>query len=78
MVLNRGVGTVIATDGGIKNILVVVDYITKWPEVFVIPNENRVTVAEKFVKEVFCQFGIPLEFPSTPTKTRTSNLNFLR
>lgn len=49
------------TDKGNRYILVVVDYFTKWPEAFAIPNQEAVTVAEKLVNEVFCRFGLPLE-----------------
>ena len=34
------------------------DYFTKWMEAFAIPNQEAVTVAEKLVEEVFCQFSI--------------------
>lgn len=53
-----------ASDSGNKYILVVMDYFTKWPEVFAIPNQEAVTIAEKLVNEVFCRFGVPLEIHS--------------
>ncbi|CAK1595092.1 unnamed protein product [Parnassius mnemosyne] len=44
---------------------VVMDYFTKWPEVFAISNEEASTVADKLlVHEVFCRFGVPLEIHS--------------
>lgn len=52
------------TTAGNRFILVVMDYFTKWPEVFAIPNQEAVTVASKLVNEVFCRFGVPLEIHS--------------
>lgn len=52
------------SDRGNKYILVVMDYFTKWPEVFAIPNQEAVTVAETVVAEVFCRYGVPLEIHS--------------
>ncbi|CAG5036455.1 unnamed protein product [Parnassius apollo] len=40
------------------------DYFTKWPEVFAIPNQEASTVADKLVYEVFCRSGVPLEIHS--------------
>ncbi|CAK1591766.1 unnamed protein product [Parnassius mnemosyne] len=44
--------------------MVVMDYFTKWSEVFAIPNQEASTVADKLVHEVFCRFGVPLEIHS--------------
>lgn len=52
------------SDSGNKYILVVMDYFTKWPEAFAIPNQEAVTIAEKLVNEVCCRFGVPLEIHS--------------
>lgn len=52
------------TENGNRYFLVVMDYFTKWPEVFAIPNQEATTVAEKLVNEVFCRFGVPLEIHS--------------
>lgn len=48
------------SNSGNKYILVIMDYFTKWPEVFAIPNQEAVTIAEKLVNEVCCRFGVPL------------------
>lgn len=52
------------TDSGNKYFMVVMDYFTKWPEVFAIPNQEATTVASKLVEEVICRFGVPLEIHS--------------
>ncbi|CAF4895233.1 unnamed protein product [Pieris macdunnoughi] len=52
------------TEKGNKYIMVVMDYFTKWPEVFAIPNQEAVTVAEILVNDVFSRFGVPLEIHS--------------
>lgn len=52
------------SESGNKYFLVVMDYFTKWPEVFAIPNQEASTVADKLVHEVFCRFGVPLEIHS--------------
>jgi hypothetical protein len=40
------------------------DYITKWPEVYAIPNQEASTIAETLVTNFFCRFGIPWELHS--------------
>jgi transposase InsO family protein len=40
------------------------DYFTKWPEVYAIPNQEATTVAEALVTNFFCRFGIPRELHS--------------
>ena len=52
------------SENGNRYFLVVMDYFTKWPEVFAIPNQEAKTVAEKLVNEVFCRFGVPMEVHS--------------
>ncbi|GBP44168.1 hypothetical protein EVAR_31612_1 [Eumeta japonica] len=50
-------GPSLATDNGNKDIVVVIDYVTKWLEMFAIPNQEAVTMEEKYVNAVFCRFG---------------------
>lgn len=52
------------TDSGNKYVLVMMDYFTKWPEVHAIPNQEAVTVANVFVKEVVARFGVPFQLHS--------------
>ncbi|CAK1600364.1 unnamed protein product [Parnassius mnemosyne] len=52
------------SESGNKYFMVVMDYFTKWPEVFAIPNHKCSTVVDKLVHEVFCRLGVPLEIHS--------------
>jgi len=45
-------------------VLVVAGLFTRWMEVFPIPNQEAVTVADKLVNEVFMHFGIPNQLHS--------------
>jgi transposase InsO family protein len=39
------------------------DYFTKWPEVYAIPNQEASTVADTLVTN-FCRFNVPMELHS--------------
>ena len=52
------------TDLGNKYILVVMDYFSKWPEAFALPNQEATTISRTLVNEVFSRFGVPLELHS--------------
>ncbi|GBP00428.1 hypothetical protein EVAR_978_1 [Eumeta japonica] len=56
-----------------KYIFVIIDYF-KRAEVFAILNQEAVTVAKKFVNEVFCRFGISLEIYTDQGKNFESQL----
>jgi hypothetical protein len=43
---------------GNRYLLIAMDYFTKWPEVYAIPNQEASTVAEALVTNFFCRFGI--------------------
>ena len=49
---------------GNRYILVVIDYFTKWPEVFPLPNQEANTVARALVDGFFSRFGVPRELHS--------------
>ena len=53
------VGPLPETERGNKYLLVVGDYFSKWVEVYPIPDQTAKTVAEKFVQEFVCRFGVP-------------------
>ena len=52
------------TKDGNKYILVAMDYFSKWPEAYAIPNQEAVTVAQVLVDNLICRFGVPLEIHS--------------
>ncbi|GFT92066.1 retrovirus-related Pol polyprotein from transposon 412 [Trichonephila clavipes] len=47
-----------------NNILVVMDYFTKWPEAYPIPEQEASIVAEVLVKHWISHFGVPLQLHS--------------
>lgn len=49
---------------GNRYILVAMDYFSKWPEVYAIPNQEAVTIAEVLFQNWICRYGIPLELHS--------------
>nr|WPV71156.1 MAG: replicase [Ips erranti-like virus 3] len=52
------------TNSGNRYVLVAMDYFSKWPEVYAIPNQEAATVAEVLVDNFFCRFGVPRELHS--------------
>ena len=45
------------------------DYFTKWPEAYLIPNQEAISVAEALVQTFICHFGVPLEIHSDQEAT---------
>ncbi|XP_039453944.1 LOW QUALITY PROTEIN: uncharacterized protein LOC120432803 [Oreochromis aureus] len=52
------------TDQGNHYVLIAMDYFTKWPEAYAVPDQSAVTTAERLVNEMFCRFGVPEELHS--------------
>ena len=52
------------SESGNKYLLLVADYFTKLAEAYALPNQEAITVAEVFVREYVCRFGVPLELHS--------------
>lgn len=52
------------TDDGNRYVLVAMDYFTKWPEAYAVPDQSATTTAERLVCEMFCRFGVPEELHS--------------
>jgi transposase InsO family protein len=50
------------------------DYVTKWPEFYALPNQEASTVAEALVTNFFCSFGIPRELHSDQVRNFESRL----
>ena len=49
------------TSLGNRYLLVVIDCFTKWVEAFPLSNMRTKTIAEIFVREIVCRYGVPLE-----------------
>ncbi|KAJ8352284.1 hypothetical protein SKAU_G00237600 [Synaphobranchus kaupii] len=62
------------TDSGNRCILVAMDYFTKWPEAFAIPDQSAATTAERLVEEMFTRFGAPAELHSDQGRNFESQL----
>jgi hypothetical protein len=52
------------SDQGNRYLLIAMDYFTKWPEAYAIPNQEAATVAEALVTNFFCRFEVPRELHS--------------
>ena len=53
-------GPLPVTESGNRYLLIAMDYFSKWPEAYALPNQEATTVAEVLVKELVCRFGVPL------------------
>ena len=62
------------TEHGNKYLLIAMDYFSKWPEAYPLPNQEAITVAKVLVNEFFCRFGIPLELHSDQGRNFESNV----
>ena len=49
------------TENGNRHVLVVMDYFTKWPEAYALPNQVSMTVANVLTSEFVPRHGVPLE-----------------
>ena len=52
------------TESGNKYILIAMDYFSKSPEAYALPNQEAVTVANVLVSQFFSRFGVPAELHS--------------
>ena len=46
---------------GNKYAVVFVDYLTKWPEVFAVPDQSADTITHLLVEQIVCRHGVPTE-----------------
>ncbi|CAI5671544.1 unnamed protein product [Oreochromis niloticus] len=49
---------------GNRYVLVAMDYFTKWPEAYAVPDQSATTTAERLVEEMFARFGVLAELHS--------------
>ena len=49
------------TESGNRHLLVVMDYFTKWPETYALPNQEALTVSNVLASEFVPRHGVPLE-----------------
>ena len=59
---------------GNRYILVAMDYFSKWPETYAIPNQEATTVAQVLVNEFFSRFVVPYELHSDQGRNFESNV----
>ncbi|KAK2919988.1 hypothetical protein Q8A73_002192 [Channa argus] len=52
------------TKAGNRYILVAMDYFTKWPEAYAVPDQTATTAAQRLVEDMFSRFGVPEELHS--------------
>ena len=50
------------------------DYLTKWPEVFAVPDQTALTIARLMVEQVISQHGVPSQLLSDRGAAFLSNL----
>ena len=52
-------GPLPVSERGNRYVLVVMDYFTKWAEAFPLPNQEAESIAEVFVTQFVCRYGVP-------------------
>ena len=57
-------GPLPTSESGNKYLLIAMDYFTKWPEAYPLPNQEAITVADVLVKEFVSRFGVPVHLHS--------------
>ena len=62
------------SDQGNQYAVVFVDYLTKWPEVFAVPDQTSLTIARLLVEHVIPRHGVPAELLSDRAKAFLSQL----
>ena len=62
------------TDSGNKYLLIAMDYFSKWPEAYPLPDQEAYSVAEVLVRELVSRFGVPLSIHSDQGRNFESTL----
>ena len=52
------------SEKGTQYVIVFVDYLTKWPDIFAMKDQSSVTVAKLLVEHIISRFGVPAELLS--------------
>ena len=52
------------TESGNQYAIVIMDYLTKWAEIFSVASQSAVTIAQLLVEEISCRHGAPQELLS--------------
>jgi hypothetical protein len=68
------VGPLSQSNQGSQHLLITMDCFTKWPEAYVIPNQEASTVVEAPVSNFFCRFGVLQELRSDHGRNFISRL----
>ena len=67
-------GPLSVTPRGNRYILTVIDYFSKWVEIFAIPDQTASMCASKILNEVICRYGCPLAIHSDQGRNYESDL----
>ncbi len=62
------------TEAGNRFVLVAMDYFTKWPEAYAVPDQSASTTVQRLVDKMFAQFGVPDELHSVQRRNFESRL----
>uniref|UniRef100_A0A8C6P750 Integrase catalytic domain-containing protein n=1 Tax=Nothobranchius furzeri TaxID=105023 RepID=A0A8C6P750_NOTFU len=62
------------TEAGNRYVLVAMDYFTKWPEAYVMPDQSAASTAQRLVDEMFSCFGVPEKLHSDQGRNFESQL----
>ena len=52
------------SNAGNQYAVVFMDYLTKWPEVFAVPDQSAATIGRLLVEEIVSRHGVPAEILS--------------
>ena len=63
---------------GNRYAVVFVDYLTKWSEVFPVPDQTAATIARLLVEHIISRHGVPTEILYCPTVVELSYLGYSR
>ncbi|XDV44325.1 hypothetical protein PO909_012625 [Leuciscus waleckii] len=62
------------TEASNRFVLVTMDYFTKWPEAYAVPDQSASTTAQRLVDEMLARFGVPDELHSGQGRNFESRL----